>query len=196
MDSSKQYCRDVEIIHPSSRKLRSKIFDIQIPKREVVNELFKDEQRIVHSCSTRSVESPDGYETAEEYFSDSEFSVSKENLFDEDQQEGYEEPIPKEKITTRINSHKRLKSYQLAKQLSCKWTTGAAPRIGCVRDYPLELQVRALEEVNLSPRSTFSSPRTAARFTTAPLSRETTIGRSPFASESPKLAQVAAYNQN
>ncbi|XP_050216648.1 IQ domain-containing protein IQM1 [Mercurialis annua] len=36
--------------------------------------------------------------------------------------------------------------------LSCLWTTGAGPRIGCVRDYPIELQSRALEQVNLSPR--------------------------------------------
>ncbi|XP_002514129.2 IQ domain-containing protein IQM1 [Ricinus communis] len=36
--------------------------------------------------------------------------------------------------------------------LTCNWTTGAGPRIGCVRDYPTELQSRALEQVNLSPR--------------------------------------------
>lgn len=108
--------------------------------------------------------------------------------------------FPKKKIIKRINSHKGLKSYQLAKQLYCKWTTGAGPRIGCVRDYALKLQVRVLDDVNLSPRSTFSSPRRTARFMmegfTSPLCRETTIGRSPFASESPKLAQIAADNQN
>lgn len=42
--------------------------------------------------------------------------------------------------------------FNLAKRLSCKWSTGAGPRIGCVRDYPTELQFRALEQVNLSPR--------------------------------------------
>ncbi|CAL5398604.1 unnamed protein product [Camellia sinensis] len=42
--------------------------------------------------------------------------------------------------------------FNLAKRLSCKWTTGTGPRIGCVRDYPTELQSRALEQVNLSPR--------------------------------------------
>ncbi|KAL2464802.1 calmodulin-binding family protein [Forsythia ovata] len=205
IDSSKNYCKDTEIINPSlsrwSRKQSSKISEIQIPKREDMLELFKDEQCIGHSCSTQSVESPDGYETAEECLSDSEFSVSKENLFDEDRQEGYEEPIPKEKIIKRINSHKGLKSYQLAKQLSCKWTTGAGPRIGCVRDYPSELQLRVLEEVNLSPRSTFSSPGRTARpipggLTSSPLCRETTTGRSPFALELPKLTQMAADNQN
>ncbi|CAI0627937.1 unnamed protein product [Linum tenue] len=39
-----------------------------------------------------------------------------------------------------------------AGRLSCKWSTGAGPRIGCVRDYPTQLQFRALEQVKLSPR--------------------------------------------
>lgn len=42
--------------------------------------------------------------------------------------------------------------FDLSKRLSCKWTTGTGPRIGCVRDYPTELQTRALEQVNLSPK--------------------------------------------
>nr|XP_043619351.1 IQ domain-containing protein IQM1-like [Erigeron canadensis] len=42
--------------------------------------------------------------------------------------------------------------YDLASRLSCKWSSGTGPRIGCVRDYPVELQSRALEQVNLSPR--------------------------------------------
>ncbi|KAJ1439868.1 calmodulin-binding family protein [Sesbania bispinosa] len=42
--------------------------------------------------------------------------------------------------------------FDLSKRLSCKWSTGAGPRIGCVRDYPEHLQSRALEQVNLSPR--------------------------------------------
>ncbi|CAN6819217.1 unnamed protein product [Brassica oleracea] len=61
--------------------------------------------------------------------------------------------IPEESILKRINSKKETRSFQLGKQLSCKWTTGAGPRIGCVRDYPSELQLQALEQVNLSPRS-------------------------------------------
>ncbi|MFQ6662455.1 hypothetical protein Gotur_030292 [Gossypium turneri] len=43
-------------------------------------------------------------------------------------------------------------AFSMAKRLSCKWTTGVGPRIGCVRDYPSELQWKALEQVNLSPR--------------------------------------------
>ncbi|XP_039064078.1 IQ domain-containing protein IQM2-like [Hibiscus syriacus] len=74
------------------------------------------------------------------------------------------ETIAEESILQRINSKKGMKSYQLGKQLSCKWTTGAGPRIGCVRDFPSELQFRALEQVNLSPRSngctkSYFSPR-------------------------------------
>ncbi|KAK3210458.1 hypothetical protein Dsin_015164 [Dipteronia sinensis] len=42
--------------------------------------------------------------------------------------------------------------FGVSKRLSCKWTTGTGPRIGCVRDYPTDLQLRALEQVNLSPR--------------------------------------------
>lgn len=121
-------------------------------------ELFKKQEQEVPESGH---ETPaDGYETAEEILSDSEFSVSKENLFDdEDSEEEYEEAVPKEKILQRIFSHKGMKSLQLANQLSCRWTTGAGPRIGCVRDYPSELQARGLELVNLSPRITFSTPR-------------------------------------
>nr|CAB3458711.1 unnamed protein product [Digitaria exilis] len=61
--------------------------------------------------------------------------------------------VPREKILQRISSKKETKSYQLGKQVSFKWTTGAGPRIVCVRDYPSELQLRALEQMHLSPRS-------------------------------------------
>ncbi|CAH9065081.1 unnamed protein product [Cuscuta epithymum] len=42
--------------------------------------------------------------------------------------------------------------FDLAKRMSCKWSSGVGPRIGCVRDYPMDLQTQALEKVNLSPR--------------------------------------------
>lgn len=42
--------------------------------------------------------------------------------------------------------------YDLAKRLSCKWTSGVGPRIGCVRDYPMDLQSLAMEKVSLSPK--------------------------------------------
>ncbi|WOL17567.1 IQ domain-containing protein IQM1-like [Canna indica] len=86
----------------------------------------------------------------------------KKNLFLSDPGEDEATSVPSEKILRRINSKKGIKSYQLGKQLSCKWTTGAGPRIGCVRDYPSELQFQALEQVSLSPRSPktsrFASP--------------------------------------
>lgn len=44
--------------------------------------------------------------------------------------------------------------FELGRPLSRKWSTGAGPRIGCVRDYPAQLQYQALEQVNLSPRVT------------------------------------------
>jgi hypothetical protein len=83
---------------------------------------------------------------------------------DDEGQEAEQALVPREKILERINSKKEMKSYQLGKQLSLKWTTGAGPRIGCVRDYPSELQLQALEQVNLSPRcggggSRFASPQ-------------------------------------
>ncbi|KAK0605611.1 hypothetical protein LWI29_028786 [Acer saccharum] len=84
-------------------------------------------------------------------------SSSEQNYMDVSrnlsEEENNVEAVPAEAILQRINSRKGMYSYQLGKQLSCKWTTGAGPRIGCVRDYPSELQFRALEQVNLSPRS-------------------------------------------
>ncbi|KAK9266594.1 hypothetical protein L1049_021659 [Liquidambar formosana] len=174
-----------------SRELCLKISRLEIPKRSDALETFKKEEPLPGpSCSTYPPESPsdDGYETAEEsLFSEHEFIVPKRNLFDEDQEEEDEKPIPEEKILSRINSHKGLKSYQLAKQLSSKWTTGAGPRIGCMRDYPSELQFRVLEQANLSPRA-HSSPRNTSRFspkvsTPTTLYRETNTGRSSLAPE-------------
>ncbi|XWS12088.1 hypothetical protein CRYUN_Cryun37aG0060200 [Craigia yunnanensis] len=43
-------------------------------------------------------------------------------------------------------------AYDLGKAVKYKWSTGVGPRIGCVRDYPTQLQFKALEQVNLSPR--------------------------------------------
>ncbi|XP_077230613.1 IQ domain-containing protein IQM3-like isoform X2 [Tasmannia lanceolata] len=59
--------------------------------------------------------------------------------------------VPPSALLQRINSLTALNSYQLGHQLPSKWSTGAGPRIGCVKDYPLELRLKALEIVNLSP---------------------------------------------
>ncbi|KAG6624447.1 IQ domain-containing protein IQM1-like [Carya illinoinensis] len=42
--------------------------------------------------------------------------------------------------------------FNPSKRMSCKWTSPVGPRIGCVRDYPIELQSQALEQVKLSPK--------------------------------------------
>ncbi|KAB5553112.1 hypothetical protein DKX38_010423 [Salix brachista] len=57
--------------------------------------------------------------------------------------------------TEEVNADKlQAPVFDLSKRLSCKWTSGYGPRIGCVRDYPADLQCQALEQVNLSPRTT------------------------------------------
>ncbi|KAJ0981577.1 hypothetical protein J5N97_009832 [Dioscorea zingiberensis] len=93
----------------------------------------------------------------EEEEASSAYMLCKENLFLEEPAEEEQVLVPHDWILRRINSKRGMKSYQLGKQLSFKWTTGAGPRIGCVRDYPSELQVLALEQVSLSPRDTESS---------------------------------------
>ncbi|KAK1554637.1 hypothetical protein Q3G72_015053 [Acer saccharum] len=129
------------------QNLGSKLANLEIPKRTELFERFNsDDPTVEPSSNNLSMES-----TAEAS------SSSEQNYMDVSQnlseEENNVEAIPAEAILQRINSRKGMYSYQLGKQLSCKWTTGAGPRIGCVRDYPSELQFRALEQVNLSPRS-------------------------------------------
>ncbi|URD99351.1 calmodulin-binding protein [Musa troglodytarum] len=50
--------------------------------------------------------------------------------------------------------HDKAAASQFGQRLPCKWTTATGARIGCVRDYPVDLQTKALEHVNLSPRVT------------------------------------------
>ncbi|WJZ93643.1 hypothetical protein VitviT2T_012567 [Vitis vinifera] len=59
--------------------------------------------------------------------------------------------VAKKAILQRIDSKKAVSSYQLGRQLSLNWTTGAGPRIGCIADYPVELREQALEFVNFPP---------------------------------------------
>ncbi|WOL09080.1 IQ domain-containing protein IQM1-like isoform X1 [Canna indica] len=58
---------------------------------------------------------------------------------------------------SRVEFHEDKNSVRSVNHNHRKWTTGAGPRIGCVRNYPTDLQFKALEQVNLSPRS-ISSP--------------------------------------
>ena len=179
-----------------SGELYSKITRLEIPNQHDVFDILKKEglQPSCHTDPPTDFSSEDGYETAEEFLSDEDFMVPKLNLFDGDEEDD-EEPIPKEKIMQRIDSHKGMKSYQLAQQLSSKWATGAGPRIGCMRDYPSELQFRVLEQANLSPksRSANASPRTSSRFSPKVLTprRETNAGRSSLALEQVTLSNTA-----
>lgn len=53
-------------------------------------------------------------------------------------------------------AEKKATPSPFARRASSKWTTPAGARISCVRDYPADLQSRALEQVNLSPRVALS----------------------------------------
>ncbi|CAN6219636.1 unnamed protein product [Urochloa humidicola] len=95
-------------------------------------------------------------DSSEDAVENAETSTTSDSGSSEDPQEenhGDNTAVPREKILQRISSKKETKSYQLGKQVSFKWTTGAGPRIVCVRDYPSELQLRALQQMHLSPRS-------------------------------------------
>lgn len=159
-----------------SRGLQAKLTKLEIPKRDDSFEILPAGP----SCCTYPADSPlEGYETAEESFlTEQEFIVNRQNPEEED-----EEPVSKETIIRRINSHRRSKSYQLGQHLTSKWTTGAGPRIGCMRDYPSELRFRVLEQANLSPRSSpHISPKSTPRFsprvsTPTILCRESSAGR-------------------
>ncbi|KAL4194551.1 hypothetical protein AMTRI_Chr05g59910 [Amborella trichopoda] len=88
----------------------------------------------------------------------SEVSVSAAMVVDNQNMESSTTKKPKEeKDDTLEEAEVEAAPCPLGNRLSSKWTTGAGPRIGCVRDYPIELQFRALEKVNLSPR-TIPSP--------------------------------------
>ncbi|KAG8375687.1 hypothetical protein BUALT_Bualt10G0126300 [Buddleja alternifolia] len=86
--------------------------------------------------------------------------------------------------TTNINAPK----LDLTKTSSCKWSSGVGPRIGCVRDYSMELQSQALEKVNLSPTVT-PSPRYAKTNGPIPSPRP-----GPNIRVSPKLANMASFH--
>ncbi|KAG8657747.1 IQ domain-containing protein IQM2 [Manihot esculenta] len=128
--------------------------NLEIPKRDEQFDYLESENSTPGPTSKNESADPlekDGYESADERFSIEQGDEFPEKKVKEDEDNEVED-IPKEAILQRINSKKGTKSFQLGRKLSCKWTTGAGPRIGCVRDYPSGLQFRALEQVNLSPR--------------------------------------------
>lgn len=173
IDSTNKDCGDEEFSVPhfsrQSRGVRPKIA-VEIPEKEGIFELFKETAQQMQPVETPA----GGYETPDKYLSDTEFSVPKKNLFDHETEEDSKEPVPEEKIIKRIHSHIGMKSNHLAHQLSsCRWTTGAGPRIGCMRDYPSELQFRVMEEIQLSPRTAFpTSSKFTRRYTPTIFSRE------------------------
>ncbi|KAL1565718.1 IQ domain-containing protein IQM2-like [Salvia divinorum] len=145
---------------------------LQIPSRDFLLEMLNIEVKTVES-PTRS------FILAEEPLAPKSCNDMEQiNIFEGE--ECTKETIMEESILQRINSHKGTMSYQLGKQLSCKWSTGAGPRIGCLRDYPSGLQTHALEQVNLSPRSRrrlrFDFPSRASTPSGSNLSRASSCG--------------------
>ncbi|VAH61170.1 unnamed protein product [Triticum turgidum subsp. durum] len=55
-------------------------------------------------------------------------------------------------VVAEDNAEAEAAATKMASLPSFKWATAAGARIGCVRDYPADLQSMALEHVNLSPR--------------------------------------------
>ncbi|XP_077226930.1 calmodulin-binding family protein [Tasmannia lanceolata] len=163
--------QELELKQPPN--IQTHLSNITIPKNMNLFEHSETEGRPMGGLSRNSFSTESqsgGDETVEESSSrEQHYMSNKRNLF-EDQGDA-EEVVPEESILRRINSKKGMKSYQLGRQLSFKWTTGAGPRIGCVRDYPTELQNRALEQVNLSPRSAGNSRAFSPRNMSTPSPR-------------------------
>ncbi|CAM0145136.1 unnamed protein product [Urochloa decumbens] len=95
--------------------------------------------------------------------------------------------IPQKAILERMKSKGESKSYQLGHKLSLKWSTGVGPRIGCVKDYPMELRMQALEMVDLSPRA--STPSTSRRLPSCLSPTKATSPTSPLVAMQASLLQ-------
>ncbi|KAL0389823.1 UNVERIFIED_CONTAM: IQ domain-containing protein IQM2 [Sesamum calycinum] len=163
-----------------------KLSALQIPSKDDLLVKLMSQEIAESSNNSFPLGSPiDGDETAEEAFASG--PECRRNSMSSDNKEIKEETIPEESIFQRINSHKETNSYQLGKQLSCKWSTGAGPRISCLRDYPSGLQCHALEQVKLSPRSKcrliLDFPSRASTPTSSNLSRSSS--RHPTMDSSP-----------
>ncbi|XP_066359267.1 IQ domain-containing protein IQM3-like [Miscanthus floridulus] len=94
--------------------------------------------------------------------------------------------VPQKAILERMKSKGEFKSYQLGHRLSLNWSTGVGPRIGCVKDYPMELRMQALEMVDLSPRA--STPSASRRL---PSCLSPTTATSPTSLLAPMQASLA-----
>lgn len=174
----------------SRSSVLSKITTLKIPAKDDVFDIFKNET-LPPSCRHEHPKptAEGGYDTEEEYLSDEDILFTKINLYGDDEDK---KPIPKDKIMRRIASHKEPRSYQLAQQLSTKWSTGAGPRISCIRDYPSEIQFRVLQQAHLSPRSAGSAfPRTLSRFVLTP----TSVGKAKSSLRSPLLPAASGMKE-
>ncbi|KNA05042.1 hypothetical protein SOVF_194050 [Spinacia oleracea] len=105
------------------------------------------------------------------YNEEGSFKVPEDESSPEKTTDITDESIPAEEVKTKTEESE---PFSFARRLSCKWVTGNGPRIGCVRDYPMDLQSRALEQVNLSPRVTpgsfgpIPSPRPSPKVRVSP----------------------------
>ncbi|XP_071706266.1 IQ domain-containing protein IQM2-like [Rutidosis leptorrhynchoides] len=97
----------------------------------------------------------DGYEAADDSFDSQQNCTTSihQLLSDDDEEEDEAISIHKQKIKETNDNNNNKFQFQLGRQSCCIWSTGAGPRISCLRDYPAELQSHALEQANLSPRS-------------------------------------------
>ncbi|CAG7882492.1 unnamed protein product [Brassica rapa] len=145
---------EFSIYHQRSTHMRNHSLEEDLEAEKTVMADSREEES---TTVMADVETPKKMESLSTFDLEQESKPSEESLprggGEEEAKESEVVKIPEESILKRINSKKETRSFQLGKQLSCKWTTGAGPRIGCVRDYPSELQFQALEQVNLSPRS-------------------------------------------
>ncbi|CAL1370840.1 unnamed protein product [Linum trigynum] len=166
-----------------ARNSRWKMSKLAIPNRPNLYDVIN------HNADNSQVEvevEEEGYETAEDsLLREEDFIFPKITSLDEEEAAEQLEAVPKEKIMVRINSHKGLASYQLANQLSCKWTTGVGPRIGCMRDYPPQIQFRVLEHMaSLSPTTGRRRRTRGGGYPLRPLSRPGVQTPTPASSSS------------
>jgi hypothetical protein len=59
---------------------------------------------------------------------------------------------------TPTNAVEPSKMTMMASRPSFKWSTPTGARIGCLQNYPADVQSMALEQVNLSPRLAAAAP--------------------------------------
>ncbi|KAH0929855.1 hypothetical protein HID58_015582 [Brassica napus] len=116
----------------------------------------------------------------EEYSS---FKYEEETKEDETENKHVETNITEDKEEEEKETQRPV--FELSKRLSCKWNSGVGPRIGCVRDYPMELQSQAFEQVSLSPRISPASARFPSPYGPIPSPRP-----SPRVRLSPRLAYM------